>query len=121
MQLYCMAKLGTALTATGLAREGDVQHVVLHPGIVSTSFFKWSMLGYLPDWCAPAVLSLTMKTPTEGAYTTLRCVTAPSVINGAFYADSVPLSHPMWSRVAVDTTLAAEAVQWAREQARPTA
>jgi NAD(P)-dependent dehydrogenase (short-subunit alcohol dehydrogenase family) len=120
--LYCMSKLGTSLTATGLAREGgDVQHVALHPGMVSTAFFRASLPRFVPPALTPVVFSLIMKTPTEGAYTTLRCVTAPSLINGAYYADSVLVKAPFSSPVAADPTLAAEALRWARDQARSVA
>jgi dehydrogenase/reductase SDR family protein 13 len=89
MREYAVSKLANVLHAQELARrlDGDgVTTYALHPGVIASDIWR-----QVP-WPIRPLLTLRMKSPAEGAQTTLYCATSPDVENesGGYYDDSKP-------------------------------
>jgi NAD(P)-dependent dehydrogenase (short-subunit alcohol dehydrogenase family) len=115
MREYGVSKLANVLFTRELARRLDgsgVTTYALHPGVIASDIWR-----RIP-WPVRPVMHRFMKTPEQGAETTIWCATAPelSAVTGKFYTDKAE-RHP--SRVAQDDALAAEL--WRRSEAWATA
>jgi retinol dehydrogenase-14 len=104
---YSQSKLANVLFSYELARRlhgTSVTANALHPGVVSTSF------GAKDPATVQRVLipflRRFMKTPAEGAATSIHLASAPSLeqVSGAFFADSKPKTS---SKLSYDQTTAA--------------
>ena len=83
---YSVAKLGNVLHAQELARrlEGDrVTTYSLHPGAIATDVWR------RVPWPVRPLIKLRMRSPADGAKTTLYCATSPEVAaeSGHYYDD----------------------------------
>jgi NAD(P)-dependent dehydrogenase (short-subunit alcohol dehydrogenase family) len=86
---YGVSKLCNVLFAQELARRFPADELVsvsLHPGVIASDI--WRRVPGPARW----VMTRFMKSPAEGAATSVHCATAPDVVehNGAFYTDSRP-------------------------------
>jgi NAD(P)-dependent dehydrogenase (short-subunit alcohol dehydrogenase family) len=85
---YAVSKLANLLHAQELARRLDdgVTTYALHPGVIASDVWR-----QVP-WPIRPLMKLRMKSPAEGAQTTLYCATSPDVENesGRYYDDSRP-------------------------------
>uniref|UniRef100_A0A8C4WXU8 NADP-retinol dehydrogenase n=1 Tax=Eptatretus burgeri TaxID=7764 RepID=A0A8C4WXU8_EPTBU len=88
---YCQSKLANVLFTRELARRlhgSDVTANCLHPGVVQTE-----MIRHVPIFqtLAPSV-AFCLKTPAEGAQTTIFCAVAPELatVSGIYFSDCVP-------------------------------
>ena len=110
-----------------MAAEGvDVTAYSLHPGVIHTELMRnvvqyhWSV-DLLVNYIAGPLVSPLLKTPVEGAQTTLYLATAPhaalgtpeeeaevggAVIPGAYYDDCALVKHPV--PMAYDAKAAAD-------------
>ncbi len=104
MAVYSQAKLGNVLFTGALARRLDGTGVTvnaLHPGVIASGFAggtgSWFGLGW-------RLIRPFMKTPVEGAVTSLRLASAPEVagMTGLYFDRSGPVAT---SRLAADRTL----------------
>jgi len=104
MAVYSQAKLGNVLFTGALARRLDGTGVTvnaLHPGVIASGFAGgtggWFGLGW-------RLIRPFMKTPVEGAVTSLRLASAPEVagMTGLYFDRSGPVAT---SRLAADRTL----------------
>lgn len=106
---YSVSKLCNVLFTKELARgragEG-ITSVSLHPGVVATEI--WRRLPFP----LRQISNLFMKSPEDGAATTLHCVTAPDLVDGAYY-DSCKEKRA--SKLAHDEALAKEL--WTKSEA----
>lgn len=106
---YSVSKLCNVLFTKELARgragEG-ITSVSLHPGVVATEI--WRRLPFP----LRQISNLFMKSPEDGAATTLHCVTSPDIVDGAYY-DSCKEKRA--SKLAHDEALAKEL--WTRSEA----
>jgi NAD(P)-dependent dehydrogenase (short-subunit alcohol dehydrogenase family) len=94
---YAKSKLSNVLFTRELARrlkeQGNdkITAVSLHPGVVRTELFKYVPGAFLMKWFPPIQFLgwLIMKSPVEGAQTSLHCITAPSVdrSSGEYFSD----------------------------------
>jgi NAD(P)-dependent dehydrogenase (short-subunit alcohol dehydrogenase family) len=108
---YEVSKLCNVLFTRELARRLDgtgVTTYALHPGVIASDIWK------RVPWPVRPVLHRFMKSPTEGAATSVWCATAPELAGetGGYYTDQKP-KRP--SRAAQDDALAAEL--WRRSEA----
>jgi retinol dehydrogenase-12 len=83
---YCVSKLGNVLHAQELARrlEGTgVTTYSLHPGSIASDVWR-----HVP-WPVRPLITRRMRSPAEGAQTSLYCATSPEVANesGLYYDD----------------------------------
>jgi NAD(P)-dependent dehydrogenase (short-subunit alcohol dehydrogenase family) len=106
---YGVSKLCNVLFADELARRVPADELVsvsLHPGVIASDI--WRRIPGPARW----VMTRFMKSPAEGAATSVHCATAPDVLehHGAFYTDCRPKPE---SKVATPE-LAAEL--WARSE-----
>ena len=117
LEEYGVSKLCNVLFTKELAKrlEGSgVTTYSLHPGVIASDIWR-----RIP-WPIRPLAHKFMKTPEQGALTTLWCATAPELAaeSGQYYDDRKP-KHP--SRVAQDAALAEElwkrSAQWAGLQA----
>jgi NAD(P)-dependent dehydrogenase (short-subunit alcohol dehydrogenase family) len=86
MPEYAVSKLGNVLHAQELARrlEGDgVTTYSLHPGAVASDIWR------RVPWPVRTLIKRRMRSPAEGARTSLYCATSPEVANesGYYYDD----------------------------------
>jgi retinol dehydrogenase 12 len=105
---YKVSKLGNMLFTRELARrvEGSgVDVVAVHPGLVDTEIMRSA-----PRW-VKLFMHRNMRTPEEGARTSVYCATAPDIVNGGYYARE-RLRDP--GPGALDDDLAAEL--WERSE-----
>lgn len=114
---YGVSKLCNVLFTKELAKRLDGSGVTtysLHPGVIASDIWR-----RIP-WPIRPLAHKFMKTPEQGALTSLWCATAPELAaeSGQYYDDRKP-KHP--SRVAQDDALAAElwkrSAEWAGLQA----
>ncbi len=101
---YGVSKLANVLFTRELARRLDGTGVTtysLHPGVIASDIWR-----RIP-WPIRPLMHLRMKTPEEGARTSLYCATAPELASesGKYY-DKSKERRP--SRLAQDDALAAE-------------
>jgi NAD(P)-dependent dehydrogenase (short-subunit alcohol dehydrogenase family) len=109
MREYAVSKLGNVLHAQELARRLDGSGVTccsLHPGVIASDIWR-----RLP-WPARPLIKLRMRSPAEGARTSVYCATAPEVEeeSGAYYEDCAPkqpgraatpaLANELWERTS---------------------
>jgi dehydrogenase/reductase SDR family protein 13 len=83
---YCVSKLGNVLHAQELARRLDGAGVTtysLHPGEIASDVWR-----HVP-WPVRPLLTRRMRSPEEGARTSLYCATSPDVAaeSGCYYDD----------------------------------
>jgi len=144
---YCASKLANVLHARELSRrmaaEGhQVTAVSLHPGVIATELARnmldahWALKATEP-FLKP-VVSLFLRTPYEGAQTTLFAATAPmqpwgsdvsaagatDVVAGEYYADCArkvnPHSQAYSDTVAAELWAYSEGVTgWSAQAAAP--
>jgi NAD(P)-dependent dehydrogenase (short-subunit alcohol dehydrogenase family) len=86
MPEYAVSKLGNVLHAQELARrlEGDgVTTYSLHPGAIASDIWR------RVPWPVRPLIKRRMRSPAEGARTSLYCATSPEVANesGYYYDD----------------------------------
>ncbi len=112
---YNVSKLCNVLFTKELARgrAGDGVHsYALHPGVIATDIWR------RVPWPLRSLITAFMKTPEQGAATTLYCATSPDVASddGLYYADSRPRRT---NALADDADLARElwerSEEWTRE------
>ena len=104
---YGVSKLCNVLFAQELARREPADQLVsvsLHPGVIASDI--WRRIPGPARW----LMTRFMKSPEDGAATSVHCATAPDVVanNGAFYADRRPkepsryatpeLARELWDR-----------------------
>ncbi|KAJ3335987.1 Retinol dehydrogenase 12 [Gonapodya sp. JEL0774] len=121
--VYNQSKLANVLFSLGLqsrlsesAPKSDIMVTSLHPGVVRTELARYFLqnnpiLSFtLQTVLAPVVYTM-MKSPFEGAQTTLYCATAPSkeLVPGGYYQDCKYSRHPQ------DVTRDPEAVKKVRQ------
>lgn len=109
---YQDSKLANVLFTKELARrwkDSGVTAVCLHPGVIASDLWR-----NMP-WPIAVVATLAMKSPKQGAVSSLRCATRPisELVNGGYYGDDGEPRRP--SALAEDTT-AAEHL-WAASEA----
>ena len=107
---YSVSKLANVLHAQELARRlagTNVTAYSLHPGVIASDVYR-----QVP-WPVRKVMTMFMKSPEEGAKTSLYCATSPDVAgdSGLYYDDA---KEKKASRVATPE-LGAEL--WARSEA----
>ncbi len=115
---YAVSKLANVLFTKELARRlagTGVTTYALHPGVVATDVWR------RVPWGVRNVIKLFMKSPTDGAKTTLYCATAPELAkeSGRYYESS---KEKKPSTLSEDTALAAElwrrSEEWTSAQAK---
>jgi dehydrogenase/reductase SDR family protein 13 len=84
MSEYAVSKLANLLHAQELARRLDgagVTTYALHPGVIASDIWR------RVPWPARALMKLRMRSPQEGAKTSLYCATSPDLANesGHYY------------------------------------
>jgi NAD(P)-dependent dehydrogenase (short-subunit alcohol dehydrogenase family) len=84
---YAVSKLANVLHAHELARRLDTAEVTtyaLHPGVIASDIWR------RVPWPARMLMKLTMRSPQDGAKTSLYCATSPEVANesGQYYDNS---------------------------------
>ncbi len=86
---YGMSKLANILFAAELARRTEgtgVASFSLHPGVIQTEVWR-----HAPWWSRPLMALRGMKTPEQGAITTLHCIRQASPEqSGLYFSDSAP-------------------------------
>lgn len=94
---YAASKLANLLYAKSLGHRlagTGVTAVSLHPGVITTELTRHiPFADKLVEWFGPFV-HIFLKTPWEGAATTLHTVLADDLVNGAYYADCAVLHSP---------------------------
>ena len=103
---YAVSKLANVIFAREIARRTPASGVTsysLHPGVVASD--AWRRL----PWPIRALMKLGMISNEQGAKTTLHCVGAADLVNGAYY-DECRVKEP--SRLALDEALGKEL--WAK-------
>lgn len=92
MKSYCQTKLANVLFARELASrlQGTGVNVYsLHPGVIRTQIIR-----YLPMWrkIIAMIVLMFLKSPREGAQTTIYCSVDESLGNksGLYYSDCAP-------------------------------
>ena len=106
---YGVSKLCNVLFTRELARrlEGTgVTTYAVHPGVIASEIWR------RVPWPIRPLMHRFMKTPEQGAWTSLHCATADGCEQGAYYDDQ-RIKKP--SRLALDDGLAAEL--WRRSEA----
>jgi retinol dehydrogenase-12 len=112
---YQVSKLANVLFAKELARRWDAEKVhayAVHPGVIASDIWRT-----LP-WPLRPLITRSMRTPEEGAHSSLRCATAPELAgdNGRYY-DANGRERPC-SPAADDPALAKrlweQSVEWAK-------
>jgi retinol dehydrogenase 12 len=83
---YAVSKLGNVLHTQELARRLDgagVTTYALHPGVVASDIWR------RVPWPVRALMKLRMRSPAEGAETSVYCATSPEVAgeSGHYYED----------------------------------
>ena len=110
MPEYAVSKLANVLHAQELARRVDAAEVTtysLHPGVVASDIWR-----HVP-WPARTLMKLRMRSPDDGARTSLYCATSPDVANeSGHYYDNCGRREPS---AAATPELAAEL--WERSTA----
>lgn len=109
---YAVSKLANVLFTAEFARrhrDAGVTAYALHPGVIATDVWR------RVPWPARAAIKAFMKSPEQGARTTLYCASDPEVAGeSGFYYDDCRRRSP--SAVARDPALAAElwrrSAQW---------
>lgn len=102
---YAVSKLCNVLFTQELARRmpaAEVSAYALHPGVIASDIWR------RVPWPARPLMKLVMKSPEEGAATSLHCATAPALDgrSGGYYVDSrerepsssatPALAHALW-------------------------
>lgn len=110
MREYSVSKLANVLHAQELASrlEGTgVSTYALHPGTISSDIWR------RVPWPVRPLMTRRMRTPEEGARTSMYCATAPELAgeSGGYYEDC----RPKQPSASVTVTLAAEL--WRRSSA----
>jgi len=105
---YAVSKLANLLFSAELARQlagSGVSTYAVHPGVVATDIWR-----AVPAWLRPLLWLRGMRTPEQGARTSLHCALhAPASERGLYYADSQPktpsaaglntdLARDLWQR-----------------------
>ena len=105
---YAVSKLANILFASELARLHGDQGLLsysLHPGVIKTEVWR-----HAPWWAQPLFALRRMKTPQEGAQTSLHCVLkATADQNGLYFSSAQPrtpgdharnplLARQLWAR-----------------------
>jgi NAD(P)-dependent dehydrogenase (short-subunit alcohol dehydrogenase family) len=86
---YAVSKLANVLHAQELARRLDGSGVTtysLHPGVIASDIWRGV------PWPIRPLMKMRMRSPAEGAQTSLYCATSPDVAgdSGQYYEDSRP-------------------------------
>jgi retinol dehydrogenase 14 len=118
---YSQSKLASVMFTYELARRLDgssVTATVLHPGVVRTGFGAEDQAAHMAVMIR--VARLVMKTPAQGAGTSIYLASSPEVegITGRYYADCKPKTS---SKASYDTTAAARLWQASTDLAGMTA
>ena len=118
---YSQSKLANVMFTYELARRlagTGVTATVLHPGVVRTSFGTEDQAAYLAVMIR--VARLVMKTPAQGAGTSIYLASSPEVegITGRYYANRKPKTS---SKASYDTTAAVRLWQASADLADMTA
>lgn len=105
---YAVSKLANILFASELARRHGSQGLLsfsLHPGVIQTEVWR-----HAPWWTRPLMALRGMKTPEEGAQTSLHCtLNATPSQNGLYFSNCQPrtpsdharnplLAQQLWQR-----------------------
>ena len=105
---YAVSKLANILFASELARRMGEQGLLsfsLHPGVIQTEVWR-----HAPWWTRPLMALRGMKTPEQGAQTSLHCVLeATREQNGLYFSNCQPrepndharnrvLAQTLWER-----------------------
>lgn len=108
IQEYAVSKLANILFASELARRHADQGLLsfsLHPGVIQTEVWR-----HAPWWTRPLMALRGMKTPEEGARTSLHCtLKATREQNGLYFSNCQPrtpsdharnplLAQQLWQR-----------------------
>jgi NAD(P)-dependent dehydrogenase (short-subunit alcohol dehydrogenase family) len=92
MPEYAVSKLANVLHAQELARRLDGTRVTtyaLHPGVIASDIWR------RVPWPARTLMKLRMRSPNEGAQTSLYCATSPDVANeSGHYYDNARRRQP---------------------------
>ncbi len=107
---YAVSKLANVLFAAELARrerDHGITTYALHPGVIASDVWR------RVPWPVRAVMKRFMKSPEEGARTSIYCATAPELADetGRYYDDCARKTP---SHLAQDPALAAEL--WRRSE-----
>jgi NAD(P)-dependent dehydrogenase (short-subunit alcohol dehydrogenase family) len=110
---YGVSKLCNVLFAQELARRvpaDEVVNVSLHPGVIASDI--WRRVPGPARW----VMTRFMKSPAEGAATSVHGATAPDVLqnNGAFYSDCRPKEPSKYATPELAKELWARSEEWTR-------
>ena len=116
---YSQSKLANVMFTYELARRLDgtgVTATVLHPGVVRTSFGAEDQAAYLAVMIG--VARLFMKTPAQGAVTSIYLASSPEVegVTGRYFVDRKPKTS---SKASYDTAAAARLWQVSADLASP--
>lgn len=111
---YGVSKLANVLHAQELARRLDgtgVTTYALHPGVIASDIWR------RVPWPIRPLIKLRMRSPQEGALTSLHCATSPDAAreSGLYYQDAKPrpagraatpqLGAELWERSAAWTAV----------------
>jgi NAD(P)-dependent dehydrogenase (short-subunit alcohol dehydrogenase family) len=111
MSEYAVSKLANVLHAQELARRLDgsgVNTYALHPGVVASDIWR------RVPWPARAIIKLRMRSPEDGARTSLYCATSDEVAgqSGLYYDDCRPRTPGAGATPQLGTQL----WEWTAEQ-----
>lgn len=79
MPEYGVSKLCNVLHAKELARRTGITTASLHPGVIASDIWRRVPFPFR------TLMKLFMKSPEDGAKTSVHCVGAPDLVSGAFY------------------------------------
>ena len=102
MPEYGVSKLCNVLHAQELARRSDVLTASLHPGVIASDIWRRVPFPFR------SLMKLFMKSPEQGARTSVHCATTPNLTSGAFYVNckekapnpvaTPALAEELWTR-----------------------
>jgi NAD(P)-dependent dehydrogenase (short-subunit alcohol dehydrogenase family) len=88
LQMYCQSKMANILFAKELARRNpDIVSVSVNPGRVYTDTVERECFSTGFGTCFRWIAKFLLKTPLEGAQTTLHCVFTKNIVQGAYYSN----------------------------------
>ncbi|CAG5110765.1 Oidioi.mRNA.OKI2018_I69.chr2.g5132.t1.cds [Oikopleura dioica] len=93
VQSYCESKLANILHMREMAkRYPAIKFMSVHPGIVKTSFFRFSTESefkgtFVGWWLNTSFVQWLQKSPEQGAQTSMYCICSPEAETGHYYAE----------------------------------
>lgn len=110
---YQVSKLCNVLFVRELAKRSDVHTYAVHPGVIASEIWR-----RIP-WPIRPLMMMRMKTPEQGARSSLHCATAESAGNetGLYYDEDATSKEP--SEIAKDPDLARELWKRSEEWIKP--